>query len=87
MKEIENTILAMTEWLEENTDGCFMIVTKGDDSMCAVNCKDPKLLLKSLVSGMVKVPELKELMSRALGIAMAIDIEKKTKQRHNDNPT
>jgi|GEM_PF-4458808 len=81
MKEIENTVLAMTEWLEENTDGCFMIVTKGDDSMCAVKCKDPKLLLKSLVSGMVKVPELKELMSRALGIAMAIDIEKKNKTK------
>lgn len=81
MKEIENTVLAMTEWLEENTDGCFMIVTKGDDSMCAVKCKDSKLLLKSLVSGMVKVPELKELMSRALGIAMAIDIEKKNKTK------
>lgn len=86
MKEIENTILAMTEWLEENTDGCFMIVTKGDDSMCAVKCKDDKLLLRSLVSGMVKEPVLKALMSQALGIAMAIDIEKKTKQRHNDNP-
>ena len=81
MKEIENTVLAMTEWLEENTDGCFMIVTKGDESMCAVKCKDNKLLLRSLVSGMVKEPVLRTLMSQALGIARAIDIEPHNKTK------
>lgn len=84
MKEIENTILAMTEWLDEHTDGYLTIVTKGDQSMCVVKSKDEKLLLSSLVSGMVHEPVLKELIVQALDIVMKLDINKIV--RHNGNP-
>ena len=85
MKELENTILAMTEWLDEHTDGYLSIVTKDGESMCVVKSRDEKLLLESLVSGMVNEPILKGLMSRALGIVMALDIENKSKQGKKDD--
>lgn len=85
MKELENTILAMAEWLDEHTDGYLSIVTKGGESMCVVKSRDEKLLLESLVSGMVNEPILKGLMARALGIVMALDIENKSKQDKKDD--
>lgn len=85
MKELENTILAMAEWLDEHTDGYLSIVTKGGELMCVVKSRDKKLLLESLVSGMVNEPILKGLMARALGIVMALDIENKSKQDKKDD--
>lgn len=81
MKEIENTVLAMTEWLDENTDGYMALVTKGGESMCVVKSKDEKLLLQSLVTGMANEPVLKGLVARALGIVMAMELNKKIKEQ------
>ena len=42
MKEIENTVLAMTEWLDENTDGYLVLITKDSQTMCIVKSKKEK---------------------------------------------
>ena len=86
MKEIENTVLAMTDWLDENTDGYLALITKNSESMCVVKSKDEKKLLESLVSGMVCEPALKNLLEKALGIVMALGLKNSLKkQSSNDN--
>ena len=86
MKEIENTVLAMTEWLDENTDGYLVLITKDSQTMCIVKSKKEKNLLESLVSGIIKEPALKSLLRKALSIAMTLELETKLK-KHKNNGT
>ena len=70
MKELENTILAMTEWLDEHTDGYLMIITKGEDSMLAAKGKHDQMV-NALASGMMEDDRIKAVVLDAVKIVMA----------------
>lgn len=59
MEELENTIIAFSDWLDENTDGYVMIVTKNEQSMAVAKGKHDELV-KALASGMLKDANLKK---------------------------
>ena len=66
MKEIENTILAMCDWLDENTDGYLTIATRNGKSICVLSDKTEKLIV-SLATAMEEVPALKQVITEAGG--------------------
>lgn len=66
MKELENTIIAFSDWLDENADGYVMIVTKNGQSMAVAKGKHDELT-KTVVNGMLQDPALKKLFMDAAG--------------------
>lgn len=65
----DNTVLAMSEWLDERMDGYLMLLTKDGQSGMIMN-GDPDDIVESLASGMVDHKELRAIVLKAVGMAM-----------------
>lgn len=69
MKELENTVRAMAEWLDIKSDGYIMIITRGKESILAAKGEHDELC-KSLVSGMIEDEGVESLIMEAAKIIM-----------------
>lgn len=68
-KDFDNTVLAMSEWLDERMDGYLMLLTKDGQSGMIMNGDDDDVT-EALASGMVDHEELRAIVLRAVGMAM-----------------
>ena len=68
-KDFDNTVLAMSEWLDERMDGYLMLLTKDGQSGMIMN-GDSDDIVESLASGMVEHKELRAIVLKAVGMAM-----------------
>lgn len=68
-KDFDNTVLAMSEWLDERMDGYLMLLTKDGQSGMIMN-GDSDDIVESLASGMVDHKELRAIVLKAVGMAM-----------------
>ena len=68
-KDFDNTVLAMSEWLDERMDGYLMLLTKDGQSGMIMN-GDSEDVEEALASGMVDHPELREIVLTAVAMAM-----------------
>lgn len=71
--EIKSTVVAFSDWLDINSDGYIMIITRGEDSILAAK-GDRDELCKSLVSGMIQDKRVKLLIQEAARIVMAQEL-------------
>lgn len=71
--EIKSTIVAFSDWLDINSDGYIMIITRGEDSILAAKGEHDKLC-QSLVSGMIQDKRVKLLILEAAKIVMAKEL-------------
>ena len=69
MKEFDNTVLAMSEWLDQRMDAYLILLTKDGASGMIMNGESDDIV-DSLASGMVDHPELREIVLKAVGLAM-----------------
>jgi hypothetical protein len=70
-KDFDNTVLAMSEWLDERMDGYLLLLTKDGQSGMIMNGDDEDVA-EALASGMVDYEELRAIVLRAVGMAMHI---------------
>lgn len=70
VEEIKSTVIAFSDWLDLNSDGYLMIITKGEDSMLAAKGKHNQLV-DALASGMIQDKRVKLLIQEAARIVMA----------------
>ena len=68
-KDFDNTVLAMSEWLDERMDGYLMLLTKDGQSGMIMNGEADDVT-EALASGMVDHEELRAIVLRAVGMAM-----------------
>lgn len=68
-KDFENTVLAMSEWLDEHVDGYFLTLTL-DGQSGMIKAGDDDHVIESLADGMVAHPELREVILSAVAVAM-----------------
>lgn len=68
-KDFDNTVLAMSEWLDERMDGYLMLLTKDGQSGMIMNGESDDVT-EALASGMVDHEELRAIVLRAVGMAM-----------------
>lgn len=68
-KDFDNTVLAMSEWLDERMDGYLMLLTKDGQSGMIMNGNDDNVV-EALASGMEDHPELRDIVLRAISLAM-----------------
>lgn len=68
-KDFDNTVLAMSEWLDVRMDGYMMVLTKDGQSGMIMNGDDEDVI-ESLACGMVDHPELRAIILKAVGVAM-----------------
>ena len=67
-EEQQNTMLAFADWMDENVDG--YIITYTNNGVTGMVLKgDEDELVDSLSTGMVKHPELKRIILKAVGLA------------------
>lgn len=65
----DNTVLAMSEWLDERMDGYLMLLTKDGQSGMIMNGEADDVI-DALASGMVDHEELRSIVLKAMGVAM-----------------
>lgn len=68
-KEIKNTVLAMSEWMDERMDAYLMFLSKDGQSGMIMN-GDSDEVVEALASGIVEHKELRAMVLKAVGIAM-----------------
>lgn len=68
-KDFDNTVLAMSEWLDERMDAYLIILTKDGGSGLIKNGENDALV-ESLADGMVDHPELRQIILEAVALAM-----------------
>ena len=68
-KDFDNTVLAMSEWLDERMDGYLMLLTKDGQSGMIMNGESDDVT-EALASGMVDHEKLRAIVLRAVGMAM-----------------
>lgn len=68
-KDFDNTVLAMSEWLDERMDAYLMLLSKDGQSGMIMN-GDADDIVESLASGMVDHKELRAIVLKAVGMAM-----------------
>ena len=70
MKEdFNNTVMAMSEWLDGRMDGYLLLLTKDGQSGMIMN-GETEDIVEALASGMVDHDELRAIILKALGLAM-----------------
>lgn len=69
-KDFDNTILAMSEWLDDKMDAYLIILSKDGQSGLIKNGEDEDIV-ESLADGMVAHQELREIILQAVGLAMS----------------
>lgn len=65
----DNTVLAMSEWLDQRMDAYLMLLSKDGQSGMIMN-GDADDIVESLASGMVDHKELRAIVLKAVGMAM-----------------
>ena len=65
----DNTVLAMSEWLDQRMDAYLMLLSKDGQSGMIMN-GDTDDIVESLASGMVDHKELRAIVLKAVGMAM-----------------
>lgn len=68
--EIKSTVAAFSDWLDLNSDGYLMIITKGEDSILAAKGKHDQMV-NTLASGMMEDDRIKAVILDAVKIVMA----------------
>jgi hypothetical protein len=68
-KDFDNTVLAMSEWLDERMDAYLMLLTKDGASGMIMNGESDDVI-DALASGMVDHEELRAIVLKAVGVAM-----------------
>lgn len=68
-KDFNNTVLAMSEWLDERMDAYLMLLTKDGASGMIMNGESDDVI-DALASGMVDHEELRAIVLKAVGVAM-----------------
>lgn len=68
-KDFDNTVLAMSEWLDERMDGYLLLLTKDGQSGMIMNGNDDNVV-EALASGMEDHPELRDIVLSAISLAM-----------------
>lgn len=68
-KDFDNTVLAMSEWLDERMDGYLLLLTKDGQSGMIMNGNDDNVV-EALASGMEDHPELRDIVLSAIHLAM-----------------
>lgn len=68
-KDFDNTVLAMSEWLDERMDGYLILLTKNGANGMIMNGNDDNVV-EALASGMEDHPELRDIVLRAISLAM-----------------
>lgn len=68
-KDFDNTVLAMSEWLDERMDAYLIILTKDGGSGLIKNGEDEDLV-EALADGMVDHPYLRQIILEAVALAM-----------------
>ena len=66
----QNTMLAFSEWMDENTDGYIITYTNRGESGLVAHGDDEELAT-SLAAGMLKNPELRRVILKAVGKAFS----------------
>lgn len=67
--DFDNTVLAMSEWLDQRMDAYLMLLSKDGQSGMIMN-GDADDIVESLASGMVDHKELRAIVLKAVGMAM-----------------
>lgn len=70
VEEIKSTVIAFSDWLDLNSDGYLMIITKGEDSMLAAKGKHNQMV-NAFASGMMEDDRIKAVILDAVKIVMA----------------
>lgn len=68
-RDFDNTVLAMSEWLDERMDAYLMLLNKSGQCGMIMNGEGDDIV-ESLASGMVDHEELRAIVLRAVGVAM-----------------
>lgn len=68
-KDFDNTVLAMSEWLDKRMDAYLMLLTKDGASGMIMNGESDDVI-DALASGMVDHEELRAIVLKAVGVAM-----------------
>ena len=68
-KDFDNTVLAMSEWLDERMDGYLILLTKNGANGMIMNGESEDVA-DALASGMIDHPELGEIVLQAVAMAM-----------------
>lgn len=68
-KDFDNTVLAMSEWLDERMDGYLILVTKNGANGMIMNCESEDVA-DALASGMIDHPSLRQIVLEAVALAM-----------------
>lgn len=67
--DFDNTVLAMSEWLDQRMDAYLILLTKDGASGMIMNGEADDVI-DALASGMVAHPELREVILSAVAVAM-----------------
>lgn len=67
--DFDNTVLAMSEWLDQRMDAYLMLLSKDGQSGMIMNGEADDMV-EALASGMVDHIELREIILKAVGLAM-----------------